>query len=237
MATQIERTSDWKVSAIAYIRESTDKRTLGMDAQRDAIRRALDGNEPVAEYSDRLSGKDEERPGLKAALLACKRLGATLIVAKLDRLSRRVHFISGLIEQGYDFRCADMPTKGRFMLHIYAAFAEEERRRISERTKAALQSAKARGKKLGSAANPAHGARLAAHNRSKAIEAAEMLRPRIEALQEAGIDRQSEIAKALGMHVTQVARVMRRLHSLSAEEQAAEVQDTQVEQQTAAVEA
>ncbi|MCD1628185.1 recombinase family protein [Seohaeicola saemankumensis] len=101
------------------------------------------------EYIEVESGKRNSREQLQSALEECKRRGATLIIAKLDRLARNVHFISGLIESGVPFRAVDMPEANRFVLHIMAAVAEYEGRAISERTKAALTAAKARGVKLG----------------------------------------------------------------------------------------
>jgi DNA invertase Pin-like site-specific DNA recombinase len=187
MATHIEgppdlrgsdlKGGDWITSAISYLRVSTDKQGIdgyGIEAQRQAIAALLNGNMPLMEFVEEKSGKETtNRPQLNAAWKACKAKKATLVVARLDRLSRSVHDISGWLAQSYDFRCADMPERNPFMIHVYAAFAEEERRKISERTKLAMQAARdQRGRSFGAAANPAHGARLAAQNRAKAIEAA-----------------------------------------------------------------
>jgi DNA invertase Pin-like site-specific DNA recombinase len=104
----------------------------------------------IAEYTDIETGKrHENRPQLKAALEHCRRARAVLLIACLDRLARNVHFISGLMESGVPFVAADMPNASPFEIHIRAAMAEEEARRISQRTKAALAAAKARGVKLG----------------------------------------------------------------------------------------
>lgn len=140
---------------IAYYRVSTDKQGrsgLGLDAQRNAVARYLDqaAGELVAEYTEVESGKSHtNRPQLDAALQECRRRRAVLIIATLDRLARNVHFISGLMETNVPFVAADMPSASPFELHIRAAMAEEERRRISQRTKAALSAAKAKGVKLG----------------------------------------------------------------------------------------
>jgi DNA invertase Pin-like site-specific DNA recombinase len=95
------------------------------------------------------SGKRNDRPALAEAIRLCKRQKATLVIAKLDRLARNVHFISGLMESGVDFVAVDMPSANRFVVHILAAVAEQEAEAISKRTKAALQAAKERGTKLG----------------------------------------------------------------------------------------
>ncbi|MBE0688947.1 MAG: recombinase family protein, partial [Anaerolineae bacterium] len=92
-----------------------------------------------------------KRPQLRAALDACKQHGATLIIAKLDRLARNVHFVSGLLETGVDFVAADMPEANKVMIQMHAVMSEWERDQISTRTKAALAAAKARGVKLGAA--------------------------------------------------------------------------------------
>ena len=106
--------------------------------------------EVAAEFTEVQSGKDTERPELAKALDLCCKLGATLLVAKLDRLSRRVSQIATLMEdRRIRFRVASMPHADNFQLHIYAALAEQEREFISRRTKAALAEAKAKGKKLG----------------------------------------------------------------------------------------
>jgi DNA invertase Pin-like site-specific DNA recombinase len=139
---------------VAYLRVSTDKQGrsgLGLEAQQAAINAFLRPEDrllapPFVEVE---SGRNTARPQLAAAIARCRATGATLLVAKLDRLGRNLHFISGLMESGVPFLAADAPDKDRFMLHIRAAFAEEEARKISERTKAALAAAKARGKKLG----------------------------------------------------------------------------------------
>src|SRR5258708_5141305 len=89
------------------------------------------------------------RPQLRAALEACRKQKATLLIAKLDRLARNVHFVSGLMESGVEFVAVDMPMANRLTVHILAAVAEHEREMISQRTKAALAAAKARGTKLG----------------------------------------------------------------------------------------
>lgn len=129
---------------------------MGLEAQRKAVGDFLNGGkcELVAEYVEVESGKRADRPQLAKAVVAAKKAKATLVIAKLDRLARNVHFISGLMEAGVEFVAADLPTTDRFMLHIYAAVAEQEARAISLRTKAALSAAKAQGKKLGWA-NPA----------------------------------------------------------------------------------
>lgn len=138
---------------VAYYRVSTQKRGdcgLGLEAQQTAVRTCLNGGnwKLVAEFVEIESGKRNDRPKLEQALAACKKLGATLVIGKLDRLGRRVSFISGLMESGVDFVAADCPNDDRFMLHVRAAVAEDEARKISQRTKA-LAAAGARGTELG----------------------------------------------------------------------------------------
>lgn len=143
---------------ISYIRVSTQKQGmsgLGMEAQQKAVQQYLaeQGAELVAEYVEVESGRktDKQRPELAKALEACKKHKAVLVVAKLDRLARNVHFISGLMESKVKFLALDMPEANELTLHVMAAFAEHEAKRISERTKAALAVAKERGVKLGTA--------------------------------------------------------------------------------------
>jgi DNA invertase Pin-like site-specific DNA recombinase len=103
----------------------------------------------LMEFTEVESGRSGDRPQLAAALMMCKRTGAILLIAKLDRLARNVAFIANLLESGAKFTALDMPNADRFMMHVYAAMAEEEGRRIGERTRMALAAAKARGVKLG----------------------------------------------------------------------------------------
>ena len=144
---------------IAYIRVSTDKQSksgLGLEAQRDAIARfaASEHLEVVAEFIEVETGKGadalDKRPQLAAALRRAKQIKAPITVSKLDRLSRDVHFISGLMTKRVPFIVAALGKNvDPFMLHIYAALAEKERSLISERTRDALAKAKQRGVVLG----------------------------------------------------------------------------------------
>lgn len=145
-------------TAIAYYRVSTagqGKSGLGLEAQREAVERFAqsEGITLIASFQEVESGKGadalDRRPVLQAALTAAKKEGCTIIVAKLDRLSRNVEFIAGLMGK-VSFIVTELGANANpFMLHIYAALAEQERKMISERTKAALAAAKARGVKLG----------------------------------------------------------------------------------------
>lgn len=139
---------------IAYYRVSTERQGtsgLGLEAQQKAVRDYLNGGDwrLVAEYIEVESGKRADRPKLTEALAACRLRGTTLIIAKLDRLARNVAFVSNLMEAGVDFVAVDFPQANRLTVHILAAVAEHEAKMISERTKAALAAAKARGIKLG----------------------------------------------------------------------------------------
>ena len=133
-------------SFVAYYRVSTDKQGasgLGLDAQREAVLRYLNGGtwDLVAEFTEIESGKKDDRPQLTAALAACRKHKATLVIAKLDRLARNVAFIANLMEAGTDFVAVDMPEANKLVLHIMAAMAQHEREAISARTKAALAAA------------------------------------------------------------------------------------------------
>lgn len=141
-------------SFVAYYRVSTAKQGksgLGLEAQRAAVRSFLNGGSwtLASEFTEVESGKRNDRPELAKALQACRIYGAKLVIAKLDRLSRDAHFLLGLEKAGVDFVAADMPMANRLTVGIMAMVADEERRMISARTKAALAAAKARGKKLG----------------------------------------------------------------------------------------
>jgi DNA invertase Pin-like site-specific DNA recombinase len=141
--------------AIAYIRVSTAKQGqsgLGLEAQRERLDQFAKAN--GFQFFDTLteveSGKNDDRPELQKAIAKAKKQDAPVIVAKLDRLSRDVHFISGLMKHRVPFIVAELGADtDPFMLHIYAALAEKERRMIGERTSAAMQAAKARGKVFG----------------------------------------------------------------------------------------
>ncbi|MBC8357005.1 MAG: recombinase family protein [Planctomycetes bacterium] len=141
---------------IAYYRVSTRRQGrsgLGLEAQQaDAAAYARQhGGKVLASYTEVETGKRADRPELARAIAHAKRARATLVVAKLDRLARNVAFTSKLMDSGVDFIACDNPHANRLTIHILAAVAEDEARRISERTKAALAAAKRRGTKLGAA--------------------------------------------------------------------------------------
>jgi DNA invertase Pin-like site-specific DNA recombinase len=132
---------------LAYYRVSTDRQGesgLGVEAQREVVARFLNGASLLAEFVEVESGKrHKNRPKLLAALELCRKQRATLVIAKLDRLARNVHFVSGLLESGVEFVCCDNPQANKPMLQMIAVFAEWEREIISQRTREAMQRAKA----------------------------------------------------------------------------------------------
>lgn len=139
---------------VAYFRVSTDgqgRSGLGLEAQRQAVLALCAGRgwEVVAEHTEIESGKRADRPELAKAMRSAKLTGAVLVVAKLDRLSRSVAFLSALQESGARFVAADMPEATELTVHIMAAVAQAERKAIATRTREALAAAKARGTKLG----------------------------------------------------------------------------------------
>ena len=139
---------------IAYYRVSTEKQGrsgLGLDAQREAVHAFLSGGSGtlLGEHTEVESGRRDDRPELAKALQACRLTGATLLIAKLDRMTRRVSFLANLMDSGVEFVACDNPHATRFTIHILAAVAEHEAAMISARTKAALAAAKARGVKFG----------------------------------------------------------------------------------------
>jgi len=158
------------MKAITYYRVSTQRQQasgLGLAAQKEAVQRHLgDGATIIAEYTETESGRRDDRPELRRALDHCRRTGAVLVVAKLDRLARSAHFLLTVINSGVEVQFADLPQvsgpQGKFLLTSMAAVAELEAGLISERTRVALAAAKARGTRLG---NPDRGAALVAHVR------------------------------------------------------------------------
>jgi len=146
------------VKFVSYCRVSTAKQGasgLGLEAQHETVRQYLagSGGELIKEFVEVESGKNNDRPELAKALKRCQLTGATLLVAKLDRLSRDIHFITSLEKAGIEFTVCDFPTANKFTIHIFAALAQYERELISQRTKAALGAKKARGAVLGKPEN------------------------------------------------------------------------------------
>jgi DNA invertase Pin-like site-specific DNA recombinase len=174
---------------VSYLRVSTKRQSdsgLGLEAQRQAVTTFLNGGSwtLVEEFVEVESGKDDRnRPALHRALEACKVYGAVLVIAKLDRLSRDAHFLLGLQKAGVKFVAADMPEANELVVGVMALVAQAERRMISERTKAALAAAKARGVRLGGPTGlppkvtPEQRAKGAAATARLARDFAERLRP------------------------------------------------------------
>lgn len=212
---------------VAYYRVSTDRQGqsgLGLDAQRTAVAQHIGAAELVAEFTEVESGRRNDREQLALALAAAKKAKATLVIAKLDRLARNVHFISGLLESGVPFVCADMPEADRTFLQMMAVFAEWEARKISERTKAALAQAKAKGRQLGCPTPEIGSAVGVAKIQAKADRYAERVGPLVrDIIKRGGASTLRNIAAALSArgvetrrgntewHPSQVANLLKRL--------------------------
>lgn len=185
------------VPYIAYYRVSTKeqgKSGLGLEAQRAGVRAHLQAvcGDLAGEFTEVESGRKRNRPQLAAALAACKRNRARLIIARLDRLARNVAFVSSLMESRVDFVAADNPHASPFMVHVISAMAEEEARLTSERIKSALKAAKERGVRLG-----AMGEVRARENIAAADAFAEKMAPIIQGLYEEGITTERAICAEL----------------------------------------
>ena len=202
---------------VSYLRVSTARQGvsgLGLEAQRKAVTDFVAGRgEVLSEYVEIESGKVLVRPELEKALAEAKRAGAVLLIAKLDRLSRNVAFIANLLEGDVEVAAADMPEANRFVLHIMAAVAEQEGRAISERTRAALAAAKARGVKLGWAAIPSRASeqRVASQNgvltiTKNADQFAANVTPIIDLIKTSGIISLRGIAAELNQRGLRTAR-------------------------------
>jgi DNA invertase Pin-like site-specific DNA recombinase len=207
---------------------------LGLEAQQASVRAfaAAQGWTLVAEFSDVASGKDDRRPGFQAALTRCRQLGAVLAAARLDRITPRAHTLSQLLEDGYSIRAADMPGADDLMMRVYAAMAQKERELISQRTKAALGAAKARGARLGGdmcyrpTGGPDSGAAAVAR-RVAAEQAAHRLLLEVDRLREGGTTSMQGLARGLterevptprGSMIwthTTVARLLNRIGALA----------------------
>jgi len=212
---------------VAYYRVSTERQGrsgknrngLGLEGQRAAVERfcAAEALEIAREFSEVETGKGadalDRRPQLGAALTDAKRRKCPVVVAKLDRLSRDVAFISGLMSKRVPFIVTELgPSVDPFMLHIYAALAEKERALISERTKAALQAAKAAGTKLG---NPKLAeARVLGNEamRARAAQFAKSVMPHIREIQRSGVTSNNGIAAALNQRSVRTDRGGRWTH-------------------------
>src|SRR3982074_3062362 len=203
--------------AVALFGVSTQQQQrsgLGIEAQRAAIERfaASESLSITAEYSEFETGKGadalDRRPQLAAALAAARKAKCSIVVSKLDRLSRDVAFVSGLMAQRVPFIVAELGRDADpFMLHLYAALAEKERRLISERTKAALAAKKANGGKLGNSTNLCIAGSIGRLAQAKvADEFATNLMPVVQAIQNAGAATLSEIASALNARGVRSAR-------------------------------
>jgi DNA invertase Pin-like site-specific DNA recombinase len=193
---------------VAYFRVSTARQGssgLGLDAQREAVGRHVVAARGilVGEFTEVETGtRKRYRPEMAAALATCRLKRAVLVIAKLDRLARNVHFVSGLMESGVEFVACDNPHATRVLIHIMAAFAEYEAEAISRRTKEALAAAKARGVKLGNPnLRPGYRFGLALEGRkarkAQANRRAEDVMHYIEAARRAGCQSLGEIARAL----------------------------------------
>jgi len=206
-------------SFVAYYRVSTAQQGasgLGIEAQREAVARYLNGGSwsIVAEFTEVESGRKADRPELESALAACRVHRAPLVVAKVDRLTRSLSFLSKLLDAGVDVRFADLPAlegpTGRFMLQQMAAVAELEAGMISARTKAALQAAKARGKSLGGnrGTTLSEDARKAGQQKrmAKAQDRARDLLPVIKGLRAEGVASLGGLAAALNARGIPTAR-------------------------------
>jgi len=202
--------------AVAYYRVSTSKQGasgLGIEAQRAAVRRfaEAEGFDIIAEHIETESGKGadalDRRPVLAAALAEARKAKVPVLVAKLDRLSRDVHFISGLMAQRVPFIVAELGLDADpFMLHLFAALSEKERALISARTKDALAAAKARGVKLGSPAiEKARASSIATNQANAAAHAARVL-PVIEAIKKTGATSLRAIAAELTARKVETVR-------------------------------
>lgn len=147
---------------VAYYRVSTnwqEKSGLGIEGQIADVKRFIGYDELIAEFTEIESGGNNKRPRLEEAISLCKKKGAILVIARLDRLSRDVMFIEGLKRQGIRFVCCDMPDANELVIGIMAQMAQYERNLISERIKKSLQAKKARGDKWGGA-TPEHCAKM-----------------------------------------------------------------------------
>jgi DNA invertase Pin-like site-specific DNA recombinase len=206
------------VKVVTYYRVSTaaqGRSGLGLEAQRDAVATfcRIRGCELLAEFTEVESGKRNDRPQLTEALHRAKVTGATLVIAKLDRLSRNAAFLLTLRDSGVEFVAADMPDACRLTVGILAMVAEQEREAISARTKAALASAKARGTRLGNP-NGAEALRRAAKGNVGSIAAqkagadqmAADLAPTIAQLRSKGCTSLPKLAEALNAQHIKTAR-------------------------------
>ena len=215
---------------VTYKRVSSQeqgKSGLGLEAQERDIQLFLDNYAEtpylvVGDFVETHTGSDNDRPQLNAAIALAKKTGAVLVVAKLDRLSRRVSFLAALMEEkGLDFKVAQMPYADKFQLHIYAALAEQESLFISTRTKAALAAAKARGQKLGA---PIHHIQdLAVARKKKALHDAQEVAGVILPLRENGatLTKICEVLNSTGVktnrggkfHPSLVSRMLKTLEA------------------------
>jgi DNA invertase Pin-like site-specific DNA recombinase len=219
---------------IAYYRVSTNKQKksgLGLAAQKEAVSIFINsGNHKlVREFKEVESGKNDDRRQLNEALQLCKLTNSKLLIAKLDRLSRNVAFLAGLMESKVGFVCCDIPEANELTIHIMAAVAQDERKRISERTKAALKAAKARGTKLG---NPnlakVRNSDITQANKKRieiASQVANELMPIINNIRSEGSTSLREIAAELNQlgittargsewQATSVSRILSRAHEM-----------------------
>jgi DNA invertase Pin-like site-specific DNA recombinase len=211
---------------ISYLRVSTAQQGrsgLGLDAQRATVAAYVTPRgELLREFVEVETGKGadalDRRPELRAALALCKKERAVLLIAKLDRLARNVHFVTGLIETGVDFIAVDMPNANKVMIQMHAVMSEYERDQISARTKAALAAAKARGIVLGRA-GPSNLRRNIDERRRAAEHCAVRLLPLLDSM--VGLSQREKASRlnALGVpaprggqwHQGQVSRIQRRL--------------------------
>ncbi len=202
---------------VGYYRVSTDRQGrsgLGLDAQRSAVAGYLDGGNwtLLDTFTEVESGRRNDRPELARALDLCRRRKATLVIAKLDRLARNVAFIANLMDADVDVVAVDMPEANRFTLHIMAAMAEHEAALVSQRTKAALKAAKARGRALGWSIPSRRGEQAQASlkgvlgNRAKADQHAANVLPVIRDIERAGVTTLQGIAEALNARGIRTAR-------------------------------